>query len=397
MGITACIIVKNEAGYIERCLRSLSGFVDEVVVIDTGSEDETLTIARQFTDRIYQKDWTDNFSEARNFAIGQANEEWILILDADEELVMFDAVSFRDQLNSNHIDAYVVRIENLYGSIKHITDQSRFSSVRIFRNKPEYRYRGRIHEQIVYSLQDHSAAMESMNSMLILHYGYLDEIKQEKNKFRRNTELLYIELEQDKENPFHLFNMGQEYFSKQDYEQAIRYFDQSRKTASKSAPYYPRLMRNGVYGRIEIGRLDEARRYCLEALDTLPDYTDLWYLLGLIHQRLKEIPAALDCLMEALKLGEHTSYESNGGMGSYKAVYLLGELYEQNNQTDYAIECFYAGAENYPQHLSFFKKLSQILINNGRLADAVEVLKVGVGYHPELASVVSRAVGLLDK
>ena len=85
--ITLAMIVRNEAHYLAACLDSVKDHVDEIVIVDTGSTDHTLHIAAGYTDKIYPFPWQGNFSEARNYAIGQSTGEWILSLDADERLV----------------------------------------------------------------------------------------------------------------------------------------------------------------------------------------------------------------------------------------------------------------------------------------------------------------------
>ncbi len=85
--ISACMIVKNEQDCLDKCLRSIQG-VDEIVILDTGSKDKTGDIARRYTDKYYPDEyvWNDNFAEARNYAAKKCTGDWILIIDADETL-----------------------------------------------------------------------------------------------------------------------------------------------------------------------------------------------------------------------------------------------------------------------------------------------------------------------
>lgn len=92
--ISLCMIVKNEAGVIARCLDSAAGIADEIVVVDTGSTDNTQEIVRTFTDKLYEFTWTDNFAAARNFAFSLATMEYILWLDADDVILEKDRAGF---------------------------------------------------------------------------------------------------------------------------------------------------------------------------------------------------------------------------------------------------------------------------------------------------------------
>src|SRR5688572_18495395 len=93
--ISLCMIVRNEERLIGQCLASVKGFVDEMVIVDTGSEDATADIAHQHGARVYEYPWTGDFSEARNHSIAQATGNWILVLDADEKLAARDAQQLR--------------------------------------------------------------------------------------------------------------------------------------------------------------------------------------------------------------------------------------------------------------------------------------------------------------
>nr|WP_072333892.1 MULTISPECIES: glycosyltransferase [unclassified Paenibacillus] len=93
--VSLCMIVKDEEQTLDRCLSSVRGIVDEIVIVDTGSKDRTKEIAASYTDRIYDFEWVDDFSKARNHAFSLASEEFILWLDADDRLLPEDAERFR--------------------------------------------------------------------------------------------------------------------------------------------------------------------------------------------------------------------------------------------------------------------------------------------------------------
>lgn len=84
--LTLCMIVKNEERYISRCLSSVQDIVDEIVIADTGSQDNTKDICKSFQARVFDFEWENDFAKARNYALQHAEGDWILMLDADEEL-----------------------------------------------------------------------------------------------------------------------------------------------------------------------------------------------------------------------------------------------------------------------------------------------------------------------
>ena len=107
MKISACLIVKNEEKYLERCLNSIYKYVDEIIITDTGSTDKTLEIAKKYTDKIYFYQWIDDFASARNFCQSHANGDYILRIDADEYFHEKDISRLLEEVNfSNDIDTF---------------------------------------------------------------------------------------------------------------------------------------------------------------------------------------------------------------------------------------------------------------------------------------------------
>lgn len=145
--VSLCLIVKDDARMLPRCLKSVRSLVREVIVVDTGSTDETKEIAKDFGARTFALAWHNDFAEARNFSLNQATSEWILVLDADEVLVYDSEKDFAKLLEDPEIDGYFVKIVNLLGSPPEL-DTSEDLDIRLFRNKPDYRFEGSINEQI---------------------------------------------------------------------------------------------------------------------------------------------------------------------------------------------------------------------------------------------------------
>ena len=94
--ISLCMIVKNEEAVLERCLNSVSDLVDEIVIVDTGSEDRTRDIARAFTQKLYELPWNDDFAAARNASFEKAEMEYCMWLDADDVILEKDRQRFRE-------------------------------------------------------------------------------------------------------------------------------------------------------------------------------------------------------------------------------------------------------------------------------------------------------------
>jgi glycosyltransferase involved in cell wall biosynthesis len=196
----AAIIVKDADASILRALESLSGFAQQIIVIDTGSTDQTPQICSRFGAELHFRTWTNNFSEARNYALARMRTEWIIQLDADEEL---DGNSLRDALPllaTPQIGGLHTQIWNvLEGGI-----ESEHRYTRIFRRHPTIRYEGAIHEQIAGSIRQ--AGFEIVDSPVVIHhFGYVEYSRE---KIERNASLLRKELAEKPNDVWLSYHLG---------------------------------------------------------------------------------------------------------------------------------------------------------------------------------------------
>jgi tetratricopeptide (TPR) repeat protein len=193
--LSAAIIVRDESRFIEGCLQSLAGCVDEVVLVDTGSRDDTIEKARRFPISLYRFEWCDDFSAARNFALDRATGEWILYIDADERFEVADPAVLREVLADRRKVAWRLRFHPRI-------DWTPYAELRLFRNNPRIRFRNRIHERVHDSVAEVMASdgLETGDCMLALqHAGYEDD---QSRKNPRNIPMLQERL---KHHPDHLY------------------------------------------------------------------------------------------------------------------------------------------------------------------------------------------------
>jgi tetratricopeptide (TPR) repeat protein len=183
--LTASMIVRDEAEVIRRCLASLQGVVDEVVVLDTGSTDGTPDICRSMGAEVHLGTWHDDFARARNEALARCRGRWVLQVDADEELVVADAAAVRRQLARSTADAHTTRIHNIQDAtgLVLVTHEP----VRLFR-RGRFRFEGRIHEKPV-PLGGRRATATGLPALQIRHHGYVREVIAARGKVERNVRL----------------------------------------------------------------------------------------------------------------------------------------------------------------------------------------------------------------
>ena len=149
--LSLCMIVRDEEEMLPRCLTAVKDAVDEIVIVDTGSTDRTVEIARSFGARVIEQPWTGSFSDARNTSFDAATSDWVMYLDADEVLVAEDVAKLRAVTGRTWREAFYLVETNYTGESGDGTALTH-NALRVFRNRPEYRFEGRLHEQIAQHL-----------------------------------------------------------------------------------------------------------------------------------------------------------------------------------------------------------------------------------------------------
>lgn len=164
--VTACMIVRDEEDNLPRCLASLKPLVDEIVIVDTGSTDATMDIARRFEARVYEEPWQDDFSLHRNQALEKATGRWVLVIDADEELVDTDVAETRERLEQDGLpNILMVSLRLHYPGDKKLA----MVAPRMARRDAGIRYVFPVHEQL--DVEDAPAAL---SNIVLDHHGYND-------------------------------------------------------------------------------------------------------------------------------------------------------------------------------------------------------------------------------
>ena len=237
--LSLCMIVKDEEYFLARCLEAVRDHVDEIIIVDTGSTDNTRSIAANFSDKIYDFEWVDDFSAARNYSLEQATGDWILVLDADELIAELDLLRIRETINNANDDAYFL-IQYNYNNdplVKDwvpVTEQSQYSAGyrgyrrnpigRLFRAACNIHFQGAVHEII-----DHSLAGLRVSTLEIPIHHHMDDNPAKRKKDRQLNYLRMISKALKHKPDGRLAASAGTvcmYFS-DDYPEAVRYFRQA--------------------------------------------------------------------------------------------------------------------------------------------------------------------------
>lgn len=360
--LSLCMIVKDEEENLPRCLASIQGVVDEIIVVDTGSSDRTVEIARSFGARVFYHPWSGNFSEARNISLEKARGRWILVLDADEELVKEDGPKLRALIEDTDKDGFLLRETNYIGE-KAGLEAVLNPAFRLFRNHPKYRFRGAVHEQILSAVQENGGQIEAA-PIRLNHYGYLNQVTIDKNKIQRNLEIILRAVEKNPKDSFMRFNLGVEYLRLRDPEKALENFKASfLNLRGLDVGYASVLVRNIVLCLHQLKRYEEALKVIEDAEPAYPDFTDLEYLRGLIQFDLGKYSEAIETFRRCLEKGESAErHISQQGVGSFKAGYSLGLAYKQLGDKANAVKALVNVLKKTPRYYPALEEVSNLLM-----------------------------------
>lgn len=381
MRISACLIVKDEERCLQRCLESLRGQVDEIIVVDTGSIDRTVAITREFTDRVVHFSWVDDFAAARNCALDAATGEWVLSIDADEWLAAGAGPALRAAVAGADPDVYAlnVHIANLDLDGEHMTVTH---GTRLFRLEPGVRWQNRIHESIV----DLTGAGRRVlvSDVQFFHDGYLNRVRQEKGKNQRNLALLLDDMRRQPQAKLASY-ISNEYWALDDWEASLRWARKAialRGRTELSHSLTSRSMHNIVASLLELGRYGDARRHALAALELFPDYADLQYLCGLAYSKEERWEDALVTLDRCLAMGQpdQQRYWSMEGSSTVMPHVTMGPACEALDQREAAVHHYTAAlAMSGGRNLDATCKLAELLCRHEGGAAALQFINDRVG------------------
>jgi tetratricopeptide (TPR) repeat protein len=310
--LSLCMIVKNEADNLPRCLSSAKPYVDEIIVVDTGSTDQSVAIAHQFGAKVSYFAWCDDFAAARNASLALATGEWILVLDADEELEVKHP-NFRQQLRGKpNIWQYnLTRFEVSAESV--LTE---FWLNRLFRNLPQMKYVDRFHEQLTCNALT-QGGVENLTGVTILHYGYAPELKLKKLR-DRNIPILKSMRQKGQLSLMLLISLADMYETTGDHDQSKSCYSEAfehilpsllaRECPSETG-YLRFLLYKLTWQMLESEDYETARLLLHNGLNWFPSYPPLAYLAGLMLCYLEFFRGAIPYFQTCLQLRENHTYD----------------------------------------------------------------------------------------
>lgn len=376
--ISACMIAKNEERFLARCLKSIETAVDEIILVDTGSTDGTVGIAKSFGAKVYHHLWRNNFSEARNHSLRYATGEWILYIDADEELAQEDIPLLHRLICTNSYNGIYVAI---YSEIP--DGKSKHYYTRILRRKKVH-FEGLVHEQPVF---DGNALTSEIR---LNHYGYNLSADEMQEKYKKTEILLKQELNEKPDNIFTLANLVRTYRNKKDEKMVIEWGEKGlsvsvSKTDIPSQNQRQRISLDLAHALSDANQLDRAEEVSREALKTYPDFLDNLFLLGNILVKKKDFQEALHYYKRFLltKEREHSRKSFNQLIVDtyhyeHKAYNNIGECYKNLGMISNAEVAYKKAIELFNNDPIYYTNLADLYASQNRFNDAEGVVNAAI-------------------
>jgi len=345
------MIVRNESLHLPKALASVQGIAAEIVVVDTGSTDDTVAIATAMGAKVLHFDWTDDFAAARNAALEAATQPWILSLDADQILASDSASALATALQRSDCMAQVVTID-LYGPTTTSSDPTigqsevelAFKSLRLFRNHPQIRFSGRVHEDVSKSLLHLSQSYWPDSGVVLADHGYVQA--QERDRKRKRNLLLLRRVYQEQPNEIFpayklattlLHEHPQE--GQQILEKVVKLIDDLPSTEWSGLAYLPKLVAAVVDMWRGQGRLEESAQWCAKLHAVVGD--PLCFATGMAMAnagRADEADKLLSWYLELPNPRTHQLMEPAQNEQPVSACLALAGLARKNKRTELARE-----------------------------------------------------------
>lgn len=328
-----CLITKNEEKHISRCLSPLKETGMEIIILDTGSSDRTIEIAKEFTSHIYHFEWIHDFSAARNYAMSKASNDYVLFLDADEYVEEIN-ISAIQKLIGRYPDAIgqITRRNACYGSDG--SEKIMIDRVERLFNRNLYCYTGKIHEQVTHRMGKELTVYQI--PLTAYHIGYLGTPEERRQKAERNNELLFEELASSPDDPYIYYQLGQSYGLIGDAEQEYTYYHKGCSLPLDTTLEYVKIMLVSYgYSMLNTNRAGQALQLA-DYYDKLSSYADYACLLGNIYIDNNELLKAIHIFRHALTL---TEYHVEGTVNA-SPWHNLGCIYESLGNTEDALFCY---------------------------------------------------------
>jgi len=366
-GISICMIVRNEERFLSDALRSVAGVANEICIVDTGSTDRTIEIARAFGAKVERLAWSDDFSAARNASLALARFRWILVLDADERLHPDSIAALKAIGNEpTALRGRWLQCRNLNDDVKG-SGATTNALVRIFPNDARIRYRNPIHEFVAVA-GSQSGLSADMTAIEIVHLGYLNDVVLERGKAERNLRLSRAAVEREPGDPFHHYNLGMAELLAGNHAEAAASLERMRElttTTPRGFRAHGLVALADIYNEV-LDRRERALVVIADCLAIAPNYSNAHFSHGRVLARAEQFFDARNAFAAAIATGAHDGeqFVVDGEVAIWKAHSEIGATLMREDRHAEALQWFELASEARPS-------AQPLVVNRARAHEAL--------------------------
>lgn len=376
--LSLCMIVRNNARTIRAAIESAKPWFDEIIVVDTGSTDATPDICRELGAQVYHFPWPDSFSIARNESLKHARGQWIFWMDSDDVIDADNGRKLRALAYRQHeanVLGYVMQVHCPGNGPDGIHDVTVVDHLKLLRNRPDLRFEGRIHEQLLDAI-NRAGGNVVFTDIFVVHAGADHSPEGRKRKLRRDIKLLRLDRRERPNHTFVYFNLGMTYADAGKHSKAIKALCRSLELAQQHESHVRKVYALLVASHRELGEKEEARKACAEGLKLYPKDPELLFRNAMLAHEDGRLRAAELNYLAALRNDDALHFSSiDRGIVGFKARHNLAAVYSDMGALHKAEAEWRSITEEVPGYGDGWRGLAEILIGQSRLHDATELSK----------------------
>jgi len=374
--LSLALIARNNENTIRPCLESIRPWVDEMVVVDTGSTDKTPEIARELGARVFHFPWCDNFSAARNESLRHARGEWLFWMDSDDTIDSFNGKKLRqlaDGLEATSPLGHVIQVHCPGAGADGLLDVTAVDHVKLIRNRPDLRFEFRVHEQILPAIRRANGEV-GWTDIFVVHSGSDHSPEGRRRKQERDLRILKLDLAEHPDHPFVLFNLGMTYADMDRYDTAVEFLKRCVNVSGPDESHLRKAYALLIGSLMQIDRLTEADEVCRAGQQLFSDDAELWFRRGILEHRLGRLSEAVKAYRHALaNRGERHFSSIDRGIVGFKARHNLALVFEDADNWLEAEEQWRLIVSEVPNYRDGWRGLADNLLKQQKFAAVQEI------------------------
>jgi tetratricopeptide (TPR) repeat protein len=333
--ISLCMIVRDNEAILGECLRSIRPWVDEMIVVDTGSRDATSRIAAEAGALVSESPWKDSFAEARNASIARATGDWIFWMDSDDVIDPQNGRRLRSLLEHERpldLLGFVMQVHCPGAGGSASGDVTVVDHIKLFRNRADLRFEGRIHEQILPAIRRAGGEVAWTDVHVVHKHGSVTAAARA-GKHARDLRLLELEYRDVGEHPFVLFNLGMTYCDMDRHQEATEYLERCLLASTANESHLSKAYSLLVACHLKLERFERAEAISREAVTRFPDDPETLFRHALCAHHAGRHRDSIACYRQILaattetpERKRHTFSSGDAGIGGHKARHNLAAV-----------------------------------------------------------------------